>query len=94
MHPLIDLSKITSHKNLSETMGGLKNENVFEYLDAYILSSKVKRSPQIIEILKRMLNVDLKKRITFDELFIHPLISPTIQAIQSHFQNYVHSDPF
>jgi len=95
-HPLVDLKGVTDNKTfyirlkeaakLTKQGGNEANDGTrpyFAHLDKLIKDSHLKRSPQMIELLKSMLEIDPRKRITFDELAVHPLIKPSLDSINN-----------
>ncbi|KAL4453755.1 hypothetical protein ABPG74_009651 [Tetrahymena malaccensis] len=98
IHPLIDMSKVLSqntqmtNNNYIKALRKLELNEAFKYLDDYIKSSKIKRSDNMINLLKSMLNIDIKQRITFDQLFQHPLLKEYLDKIDNKsykMKNYI-----
>ncbi|KAL4498008.1 hypothetical protein ABPG72_014865 [Tetrahymena utriculariae] len=89
IHPLIDMNKIYQEndqnvpKKFLESLQALEQKDAFKYLHSYINSSKIKRSDSMIKLLKSMLNINKKERITFDELFQHPLLKEHLDQIDN-----------
>ncbi|EAR95611.1 kinase domain protein (macronuclear) [Tetrahymena thermophila SB210] len=98
IHPLIDMNKIYQEKEekiffkFKNSLKNLEQHDAFQYLDSYIQSSKIKRSNIMIDLLKSMLDINQKKRITFDQLFQHPLLKEHLNKIDNKqylINNYI-----